>query len=97
MIVEQLIFQVTPKEFAKDFLQVDNLVWTPWLKRQDGFVNKTSTYDSEGKVTLLITWRSRKVLDALKSKEPVMKVIENLMKTSCPGSYNLVSSAVTET
>lgn len=97
MITETLTFAVTPKEFAKDFLHVDNMVWTPWLKRQPGFLGKTSSYTKDGVVTLLIKWRSQKDIDALKEKESETKAVEFLMKSQSPGSYRLLNSSFTST
>lgn len=94
MKVERLTFQVVPWAFAKDFLQVDSEVWNPWLKRQPGFLNKTSRLLENGMVELNIFWKDADSVDRAASKKSEMLYINSLMRNRCPGQFSLVSSMV---
>lgn len=92
--MERLVFQVSPRGFEKDFLQADADVWTPWLKRQQGFVNKTTRVLSPGMVEILIFWKNKGDLWRAAQKKDEMAQVEHLMKSKAPGTYRLALSKV---
>lgn len=93
MKIERLVFQVRPLEYSKDFLQADAEVWNPWLKRQPGFLNKTSRIMGQ-EVELLLFWKDEGSLSAASEKANEMDQVERKMNERFPGSYTLVSSSV---
>lgn len=93
MKIERLLFQVSPADYAKDFLAADAEVWNTWLKRQPGFLNKTSRIVSSGMVELLIFWKSEQDMKKAASKKEEMKVVESMMKQRYPGNHRLVMSS----
>jgi uncharacterized protein (TIGR03792 family) len=93
MKIERLLYQVRPAEFAKDFLQADAQVWTPWLQRQKGFLNKTTRIMPQGQIELLIFWASAEDKTRAEGKKQELKQVENLMKSRAPGVYHLVQSS----
>lgn len=94
MVIERLVFQVSPKGFERDFLQADADVWTPWLRQQQGFLNKTTRVLSPGMVEILIFWKDSEDLERASQKEEEMARVENLMNSRVPGTHRLVLSKV---
>ena len=92
MKIERLTFKVWPPEFVKDFLQVDNEVRTPWLRRQPGFLNKTSEFKLNGEVLITIFWKNERDWSAAKARVLEIESLERLLKQRSPGSFRLVSS-----
>lgn len=93
MIVERLLFKVSPAEFAKDFVQADGEVWNPWLQRQPGYLNKTSKLLPNGEVEVLVYWTSQSALNKASSKKEEHKFVDQLLKTRSPGTYQLIQSS----
>lgn len=93
MKIERLLFQVSPSDYSKDFLIADSEVWNPWLKRQPGFLNKTSRIVSPGAVELLIFWKSERCMKDAGSKVQEIKNLGNLMKQRFSGNYRLIQSS----
>lgn len=94
MKIERLVFQVRPLEYSKDFLQADAEVWNPWLKRQPGFLNKTSRIVRDGLVELSIFWKDEDSVDKASEKIKEMEMIKKFMGDRFPGSYTLVLSSL---
>lgn len=94
MKIERLTYRIYPNEYIKDFLQVDAEVWNPWLKRQPGFLNKTTRVVGNGLVELLLFWKDQRSLDDAAAKEVEMDMVDRLMRQRFPGSHTLVSSSV---
>ena len=93
MKIERLLYQVRPAEFAKDFLQADAQVWTTWLQRQRGFLNKTSRIMPQGMIEILIFWSTASEQAKAAGKKDEMKIVDNLMRSRSPGTYKLVQSS----
>lgn len=92
--IERLTFQVNPPEYTKDFLMSDSEVWNPWLKRQPGFLNKTSRLVGNGLVELTIFWKSGEGLKGAEAKTQEREMVEAMMRQRFPGTYTLVMSSV---
>ncbi|MEA5441235.1 TIGR03792 family protein [Cyanobium gracile] len=59
-VVEQLRVKV-PAGARKAWLQAEQETWGPWLRRQDGFLERDLLWDAEREEgLLLIRWRSRR-------------------------------------
>lgn len=91
MHVERLLFQVSPPEFVKDFIQADNEVWTPWLRLQPGFITKTHRILPNGQVEFLIHWRDKKDRERA-AQRPEIDAVQNLLRQRSPGVYRLIAS-----
>lgn len=94
MIIERLLFKVSPAEFAKDFLQADSEVWNTWLRRQPGFLNKTSRLLPHGEVEILVYWTSQAALSKAAAKKQEQQFVDQLLKSRSPGTYQLIQSSV---
>jgi hypothetical protein len=94
MITERLLYQVEPKEFVKDFMQADADVWNPWLRQQQGFLNKSSRVIGPNQVELLLHWVSQGDLDRASSKTDEIKMVDYLLRQRSPGSHHLIHSSV---
>lgn len=92
MKVERLTFQVNPPDYSKDFMLADAEVWNPWLKRQPGFINKTSRIVGNGLVELTLIWKDKDSLDKASGKTEEMGRVKRMMDSRFPGSYTLVLS-----
>ncbi len=59
MIIEYLKFEVEEK-FIKDFLEADKLIWTKFLKVQNGFINKETWLNPQNnnEIISVIWWQS---------------------------------------
>lgn len=93
MRIEKLTFQVLPKEYGQDFLLADAEVWNPWLKRQPGFINKTSRIVGNGLVELSLFWKDDSSMSRAAAKVEEMERVKRLMGSRFPGSYTLVLSS----
>lgn len=94
MKIERLLFQINPPEFTKDFLQADSEVWNPWLHRQKGFLNKTTRIIPGGLVEILIHWASEAALEKASQKKTEISMVERVMRSRSPGTYNLIQSMI---
>lgn len=93
MVIERLLFKVSPPEFSKDFLQADSDVWNSWLQRQPGFITKTSRVLPKGEVEVLVHWTSQSALDRASSKKEEHKFVDQLLRSRSPGTYHLIQSS----
>lgn len=91
MHVERLLFQVSPPEFVKDFIQADGEVWTPWLRLQPGFITKTHRVLPNGQVEFLIHWRDKKDRERAEARSEI-SAVQNLLRQRSPGIYRLIAS-----
>ena len=93
MKIERLTFQVNPPEYSKDFLIADSEVWNPWLKRQPGFLNKTSRIVGNGMVELSLFWKDVDSVKKASGKVGELDMVKKLMGDRFPGTYTLVLSS----
>ena len=72
IIYEELKLTV-PKKLKNVWLKAEKLSWEPWLKSQDGFINRRLFWDSKKEeATLLIEWESKKLWKSI-SEEDINK------------------------
>lgn len=93
MVIERLLFRVSPPDFAKDFIQADSEVWNSWLQRQPGFLNKTAKLLAKGEVEVLIHWTSESALGKAAAKKEEHKFVDQLLRSRSPGTYHLIQSS----
>ena len=67
MILERLMFAVQPSA-KDDWLKFEDEVWLPWLKLQDGFIEK-QIQCSPGICVSNIWWRNKQCLNRAASKK----------------------------
>ena len=60
IVIEELRLKV-PSKFKEVWLKAENLVWEPWLSKQDGFLGRQIFWDKEKEEALiLVNWKSKK-------------------------------------
>jgi uncharacterized protein (TIGR03792 family) len=91
MKVERLHFQVRPDK-VEDFINADTKVWTSWLQRQPGYINKQYIRYPAGQLTILVFWKDEKSM-VRATKQPGYHAIEPQMKAEAGEVYRLVSSS----
>lgn len=91
MVIERLHFQVTPGKI-EEFLDADTRIWTSWLQRQPGYINKQYVTYSAGQVTVLIFWKNKQSLENA-TKRPDYPTVEPIMRAELGEVYRLVSSS----
>ena len=90
MKIERLHFQVAP-ELIETFIAADGEIWTPWLQRQPGYINKQYIRYPAGQVTILVFWKDEtSVKKAL--KDPNYAILEPTMRAKLGNVYRLVSA-----
>jgi uncharacterized protein (TIGR03792 family) len=91
MLIERLHFQVAPSKIEK-FLDADSRIWTSWLQRQPGFINKQYITYSIGQVTMLLFWKSPQHMERALAR-PDYPTIEPIMRAELGEVYRLTSSS----
>ena len=86
MKIELLKFQVTPADRVEDFIEADEIVWEPWLRRQRGYLRKTCQRYPNGVVHLRLFWATGKDLEAA-SKSPEIPALDVRLKSQFLGVY----------
>ncbi|WP_196885923.1 TIGR03792 family protein [Aureivirga sp. CE67] len=61
--VEVLVYQLEKPEHIKDFLKVDSIVWTPYLKKNNAYFSKrvVKPLDNDNQIAFILEWNSYKV------------------------------------
>lgn len=93
MKIERLTYRIYPAEYSKDFLQADAEVWNPWLKRQPGFINKTTRIVGNGLVELTLFWKDQRSLGEASRKVEEIGIVDKMLRERFPGSYTLAVSS----
>ena len=86
MEIERLSFVVTPPDRLGSFLEADAKVWDPWLRQQKGYLRKTYTCYSGGRVDIRIFWASKKDLAAA-SKSAEIPALDVKLRAQFLGVY----------
>lgn len=76
--VEYLIFQVKDEHRITDFIELDQVIWTDFLKEQAGFISKEIWQSDlvKGQLHSIVYWESLSHWQAI----PVAALIENDQK-----------------
>lgn len=90
MFLERMLFQVTPGK-EDDFIKADEEIWTNWLRKQPGFIQKSSSRYSSGVIELRLFWKAEQDMKTA-ALRPDMKVVETLFRNRLGPTYNLLSS-----
>ena len=80
MEIERLSFIVIPKETLDDFIEIDEQVWTTWLRQQKGFIQKHYQRYPTGHLDIRIFWQSRADWEAA-AQSPQLPAIESKFRT----------------
>ena len=86
MEIERLSFVVTPPDRLDSFLEADAEVWDPWLRQQKGYLRKTYTCYSGGRVDIRIFWATKKAWDEA-SKDPQIPAIDVRLRSRFLGVF----------
>ena len=74
----------------EDFLKLEEKLWTPWLQRQEGFIQKTVDRLPNGRIDLRIFWRSQQDWDNASKKKAEISVIEAQAKNQLGAVYQIL-------
>ena len=85
-VTERLVFLVKPEHQIDKFLEIENTLWTPWLRQQPGFLHKTVNVVANGQVELLIFWKSKADWDAAAAKKREISTLMARAKNQFPGT-----------
>lgn len=92
MIIEMLVYQISPPKEIENFIDTDAKVWDPWLKQQPGYINKLVSRSGNRQVILTIFWLSKQDLDKAGSKKEEMARLERAMNERIAGKADLLLS-----
>ena len=91
MKIERLHFQVAP-ELVETFISADGEVWTSWLQRQPGYINKQYVRYPAGQITILVFWKDEISMER-SLKDPNYAILEPTMRAKLGNVYRLVSAS----
>jgi uncharacterized protein (TIGR03792 family) len=90
VVIEKLSILVNPANKMEDFLKLEEKLWTPWLQRQEGFIQKTVDRLPNGRIDLRIFWRSQQDWDNASKKKAEISVIEAQAKNQLGAVYQIL-------
>jgi uncharacterized protein (TIGR03792 family) len=90
VVIEKLSILVNPASKMEDFLKLEEKLWTPWLRQQEGFIQKTLDKLPNGRVDVRIFWRSQQDWDNAAKKKSEISVIEARAKNQLGAVYQIL-------
>jgi uncharacterized protein (TIGR03792 family) len=97
MKVEKLIFQVRPSGFSNKFIELDEIIWNPWLKSQRGYLGKTFRVvprSDHEEVTVSVLWKSPEDLKRASMRKEEIASLNRRLSSSFPAQQRLVRSII---
>jgi len=91
MKIERMSFLINPPFAAQEFADADKQMWDPWLRQRKGFMHKTVTIHSGGRVEIQIFWKSKEDQDNAATHRE-LPIIEATFRNVVGPIYHLLYS-----